>query len=601
VKLLPQVRQWSPGSGRFLPPGAAPALWGPPADPPPWLTLERGPTELGSQSYRLDVHARGATLRAQDDAGEYYGRRTLEQLWRAHPEGLPVGRILDWPAFKVRGVSLDVSRGRVPKLATLMRFADRLARLKVNHLQLYMEQTFRFPSHPLIGTGEDPYSQDDLRRFDRYCAERHIELCPSFASLGHLSKVLGLPPYRHLAEDLGVRAYPKGVPDPDKLADFEAGWTLSPAKPEGLRFLEDLYRDLLPCFGTRRFNACCDEPFDLGWGQSRDLVLAEGLGAVFARHVEAARSLAAALGKPSVMVWGDLLRAQPSSLARLDRSLVILDWLYDENADFGGIGRFIGAGFEAWACPSTNSWGTLFPRLPMAGANIRAFSAAAAAAGAGGLLNTVWGDGDHFNLPQNEWHGLALGAEMGWNPDADAPNFTRRFCAVCLGREDETFAGAMDALGDAATLMQHGGRSSFWSQALLDGPGAAVFGNGQKAFYRAEGGRIVRDDRSIDRDLVAAARESFLRAGTVLQSGAGDSDPLAVGPALDHSVRALVLAADRILWMWTARRPGREGLALDERLAALGRSLAALWTKDDGGSGLARLQARFQKARLTGA
>ena len=55
-----------------------------------------------------------------------------------------------------RGLMLDVSRGKVPTLATLLALVDGLAAHKYNQLQLYIEHTFDFPSHPDIGAGTDP-------------------------------------------------------------------------------------------------------------------------------------------------------------------------------------------------------------------------------------------------------------------------------------------------------------------------------------------------------------------------------------------------------------------------------------------------------------
>ena len=53
-------------------------------------------------------------------------------------------RIRDWPDFPRRGVMLDVSRGRVPKLETLLDLAEHLADFKINELQLYTEHTFAY-------------------------------------------------------------------------------------------------------------------------------------------------------------------------------------------------------------------------------------------------------------------------------------------------------------------------------------------------------------------------------------------------------------------------------------------------------------------------
>jgi len=52
------------------------------------------------------------------------GRRPLRQLLREYGRRLLCLRIRDWPDFPRRGVMLDISRGRVPKLETLLDLAE---------------------------------------------------------------------------------------------------------------------------------------------------------------------------------------------------------------------------------------------------------------------------------------------------------------------------------------------------------------------------------------------------------------------------------------------------------------------------------------------
>jgi hexosaminidase len=62
---------------------------------------------------------------------------------------LPCLKIRDWPDFARRGVMLDISRGRVPKLETLLELVGHLADFKINEFQLYTEHTFAYRrTHP---------------------------------------------------------------------------------------------------------------------------------------------------------------------------------------------------------------------------------------------------------------------------------------------------------------------------------------------------------------------------------------------------------------------------------------------------------------------
>ena len=75
---------------------------------------------------------------------------TLRQLLREYGRRLPCLQIRDWPDFSRRGVMLDISRGRVPKLETLLELVEQLADFKINELQLYTEHTFAYRQHKSV-------------------------------------------------------------------------------------------------------------------------------------------------------------------------------------------------------------------------------------------------------------------------------------------------------------------------------------------------------------------------------------------------------------------------------------------------------------------
>ncbi len=84
-----------------------------------------------------------------DAPGLFYAAQTIAQLIYQAGRMLPLLTILDYPALPVRGVMLDVSRGKVPTLETLLEVVEVLASWKINQFQLYIEHAFHWPSHPL--------------------------------------------------------------------------------------------------------------------------------------------------------------------------------------------------------------------------------------------------------------------------------------------------------------------------------------------------------------------------------------------------------------------------------------------------------------------
>ena len=164
------------------------------------ITL-RGHAKPGG--YRLTIGSKGIRLEADSVAAAFHGVGTLEQVVRQSKPGmLPALTIDDWPDFADRGVYYDVCRGRVPKRERLLEQADLLSRFKVNHLQLYIEHTFRFRGHPDIGRGASPLTAEDILELDRFCADRHIELVPSLATFGHLATVLKHKQYHQVMGDV---------------------------------------------------------------------------------------------------------------------------------------------------------------------------------------------------------------------------------------------------------------------------------------------------------------------------------------------------------------------------------------------------------------
>jgi len=355
--------------------------------------------ELREQAYALAVQRGRIVLYADALPGLYYGVQTLRQLVRLRRRHIPALTIRDWPSLGARGLMLDISRRKVPTMATLKHLADELSYYKVNLLQLYTEHTFAFPRHPSIGEGCGSLTGEDIRELDAYCRQRQIELMPNLQSFGHARNTLLLPEYRHLAES-------------DLL------WTLSPAIEETYTLLDELYGDMLPAFSSSRLNVNCDEPYDLGQGASKELVAqagegTEGVGRVYLQHILRVRELAARHGK-RIQVWADVLLNHPELIDEVPGDVTLLAWFYDPADEYPEVSRLAGAAAGFWVCPGTGSWNSIFPRLNGARTNIRNLVRDGVAAGACGMLNTDWGDFGHYQHMGLSWHGYLFGAAQGW-------------------------------------------------------------------------------------------------------------------------------------------------------------------------------------------
>jgi hypothetical protein len=545
--------------------------------------------------YRLRVGPRGVGLEAASVAAAFWGIQTLRQAARQSPPGtLPALAIDDWPDLADRGVYYDVARGRVPKPERLAHLAETLAAYKVNQLQLYVEHTFRFRRHADIGRRASPLTAQDVLDLDAVCGGRRVELVPSLASFGHMASVLRHKRYRHLAEDWGVGRYVSGEAQPNPAL---RGWTLSPANPQAYAFLRSLWEEFLPLFASGRFNVCCDETWDLGWGQSHALCRRRGRGRVYLDHVRRLRDLAGEFGK-RIMFWGDVIRRYPELIGEIPGDVTVLDWGYGADHDFAAIRDFGRVRGGVYACPGTSSWRTLFPRLHEAAANIAGFAAAAKAHGAAGLLNTDWGDGGHANFMEWSWHGYLFGAEQAWNARADRRSFTRRFCRLFLHVDDAAFARAVDALGDVTHLRFGTFYQSIWHHVFFAVPGEPALRGGCDAAELCRGGRLSRRRIVLDARVgrQALRRLEAIRGALAAGAARAGADPHGVLPYWRFAVDTLRHAARKLAALAPGGRatPARRR-ALRGEMAALRDRFEALWMRSNRRSEIRRTLRRYDR------
>jgi hypothetical protein len=368
----------------------------------------------GREGYRLRIAADGVEVVARHRKGLLYGLWTLEGWCRifAAPTGagesvLPGLEVVDAPDFAHRGVLLDISRDKVPTLETLYALLDRLARWKINQVQLYMEHTFAYRGHEVVWRGASPLTPEEVRRLDAYCAEREIELVPNQNSFGHLHRWLCHEPYRWLAE------CPEGVKHP--FGDTVEPFSLCPLDPGSLDLLEDLYGQLFPCFRSHQVNVGLDETFDLGQGRSAAACAERGRHRVYLEFLMEVYGLLAERGK-RMQFWGDIVLEEPALIGELPRDLIALEWGYEADHPFEAHGRhFADSGLEYYVCPGTSSWISLTGRVDNAIGNLAAAARAGHGQGAAGMLVCDWGDFGHLQPLPVSYPGLLAGAGFAWN------------------------------------------------------------------------------------------------------------------------------------------------------------------------------------------
>ena len=520
------------------------------------------------QGYILTITPGRIEIASSTAAGAYYATQTLRELISMHGRSMPCMVIRDEPNLIRRGFYLDCSRGKVPTVETIRQLVERLARWKINELQLYVENVFTFARHPEIGLGYSPFSPEDIRAIEEHCRLHHVSFVPSLTSLGHFEKILMLPGYEDLGELPGFR-------------DLPGGTTLNPLDSRSIALVADMYADYLPLFSATDFNACGDEPWELGQGRSKPRADEAGLGRVYLDFVMKLRDLSVAHGK-RINLWGDIVLKHPEIISSLPPELVLLNWDYSPGGErVARTSEFVDAGLPLVCCPGTHGWQSHGTRLRTSMRNIHEFASVAAASGAEGLLNTDWGDGGHRNTLGVSLHGAAYGGASSWNlaavagPESD--DFTRRFTSHTYGDRGVILAEVIKTIGDD----DYG---SWAYHALLERlSGGESFGEGfSKARTMIDG--VTLDEAALRRKIESAdaiaADESWRAAEASEDDGRFGFEALALE---EYALANLMnrAAARRVLLARAVRsgtKPAADEVARHrEELSEIRRWLSKVW------------------------
>ena len=430
------------------------------------------------EAYILAIKPDLITITGRSDKGLFYGIQTLIQVISNQSEKIPSLIIEDEPDFEVRGFYHDTCRGKVPKLSTLKELVDRMASIKINQFQLYVEHSFAFDFDPTISEGLTPITPEEILILDEYCKNRHIDLVPSIQSFGHMGHILSLPQYRHLAEIEKDKSW-----DEFTWRERMVGLTIDLNNPESQELLKNMYNDFLPLFSSRYCNVCSDETYDLAKGKNAELADRTRPGQLYLKHIKFLRKLCMDHGK-RMMFWGDVIKKHPEEIRRIPKDAILLNWMYGANQNFESTKLFQEAGLDYYVCPGTTGWNRILNGMNNADLNIRRFGKTGKKYGAKGLLNTDWGDFGHYNLLGGSFHGIVLGAEVGWNTNGSSQkSFDKAWSKLFFGNQKGNLAEALKE------VCEPGDRKATWVALYLPIEDD-VF---KKSIKEKDGEEIIRD------------------------------------------------------------------------------------------------------------
>lgn len=411
-------------------------------------------SRIGTEGYVLILNATQQLIAANSEAGLFYGLQTLRQL--SHTSLKRELRIVDWPAFPVRAIYDDISRGPISTVAYVKKQIERLAEIKINYLSFYIEHVVQPLSHPDFAPGNGKFTIAEIRELSDYAAKFHMQLIGSFQSFGHMEKILSLPQYKPMGETVNM---------------------ISPIDPAARNFLRDVIGELCDAFSAPFFNVNCDETFDLGKGRSKKYTDSVGVTKFYADHIRFLYDVVRSHRK-QLMMWGDIALEHEEMLDMLPRDIIYLTWEYGNQPSFSKwIEPFRKRNLRYMVCPGILNSYRLFPDMTMAKANIDGFVAEGKEKGATGVITTVWDEGSTF-LFSADWYGAYKAADKSWNAAADTASFDSRYAAAAYEQQDNTYTAAVNKLMELRKLpLTFNLNENIWLQKILPEKGRQLIIN----------------------------------------------------------------------------------------------------------------------------
>jgi hexosaminidase len=279
--------------------------------------------QLGKEGYQLSVTPGLILIKANEEAGLFYGVQSLLQLLPKEIESkdyvedkvewkIPCVEVTDYPRVSWRGLMFDVARHFFTK-HEVKQYIDAMAKYKFNvlHLHLTDDEGWRIeikglPKLTEVGawnvkkvgtfgdfippTADEPrtyggfYTQEDLKEIIKYAQDRFVNILPEIDVPGHSLAVIAS--YPELSCTPGADKY--RVRSGEKIMDWSRGAppialvdnTLCPANEKVYQFLDTVITQVAALFPFEYIHMGGDEAPRNYWEKNPailDLMKREGL------------------------------------------------------------------------------------------------------------------------------------------------------------------------------------------------------------------------------------------------------------------------------------------------------------------------------------
>ena len=186
--------------------------------------------------------------------------------------------------FERNGFMLDCSRNAVFTVEKVKSVIRTLAKMGMNVLMLYTEDTYEVPGEPYFGSYRGRYTKAEIQEMDAYASMFGIELVPCIQTLAHLHNALKWPGKNEIKDSTDV---------------------LIVGKEETYVFIEKLLQCVKDSFSTRRVHLGMDEAVLLGLGKYLKENGYEKGSVLVREHCKRVLAICKKLGLEP-MIWSDM-------------------------------------------------------------------------------------------------------------------------------------------------------------------------------------------------------------------------------------------------------------------------------------------------------
>lgn len=380
------------------------------------------------ESFKIVIDSRGVLLKVADAAGLFYAMEVLKQLKDQTNGNLPYISLFDEPSLNTRGILLDVGRDKIPTIDTLYSLLDKLASMRINHIQLYMEGfSYDYEEYRYLFTDETPITAKDIKALNDYAKSHFIDLVPNQNVLGHMEKWLATPQFNHLAECEDGFMFENIY--------WRPPMTLDTRNVESYQFVSNMLDSILDNFDSKYVNLNFDEPFELGRGKNLEYVKEHGRTKLFMDYVHKLNSYCRAKGR-TMLMWGDIVLHNPESLEDFPKDIVLLDWIYEGDGNFENHARLLQkTRLRYCLCPGTSSWGSITGRSDNMKKNIINAVDCSIRFGGEGIITTDWGDLGHWQYISASYPGFAITGLYSWSGIDTQLDCAKWFCNTYIYKD----------------------------------------------------------------------------------------------------------------------------------------------------------------------